>query len=311
MIITIQHLNISTSFNRIFNFTSQARNVIGDVISSKDFYIIVATPYRQSFSNIRTKLFLPLNQRKIWKDFITDDTIFPYDMIYRPMDTNFGIQMEMNMLIMAGIETTEADKYISAMGLNTKRKKFKFGGVKKAVAAIPGTKKYLYEVIYLDVFDPLEPNKLRLPHTMTYVGYKSALISADIGNYLWEGKINDLQVPNTYYPNSISNWRNNFEEWSDILDQDGFLINRNDLPLWMRTPQPDSVQELGFTLAIPICYCKVGTADDILLNIKNHLNTTTFKFNIFDFEIDRFIISAVEGYNKDKYLVFKNDGIII
>ena len=53
----------------------------------------------------------------------------------------------------------------------------------------------------------------------------------------------------------------------------------------------------------PLCYCKPGTADDILLNIKNR----NFDFKQIDFVIDRYIIDSVTGYSADKYIVFKND----
>jgi hypothetical protein len=105
--------------------------------------------------------------------------------------------------------------------------------------------------------------------------------------------------PNNYYPNSISNWR-------DRLKGVG-SIERNYLPLWMRSIQPGGKEELGFKLAVPLCYCKVGTADDIILNIK----FSNFDFKLLDYTADRYIIDAVEGQNTDKYLVFRNDRITV
>ena len=77
----------------------------------------------------------------------------------------------------------------------------------------------------------------------------------------------------------------------------------NYLPLWMRSIQEGSVQPLGFVKAIPLCYCKPGTADDIILNIKY----SNFDFSQIDYTIDRYVIDSVSGYNQDKYLVFRND----
>jgi hypothetical protein len=71
------------------------------------------------------------------------------------------------------------------------------------------------------------------------------------------------------------------------------------------------MQELGFKLAVPLCFCKVGAADDIILNIKNHLNTSDFKFNLIDFTVDRYIIDSVTGQTQDKYLVFRTDRITV
>jgi hypothetical protein len=75
----------------------------------------------------------------------------------------------------------------------------------------------------------------------------------------------------------------------------------------MRSIQPGSKQELDFQLAVPLCYCKVGYADDIILNIKY----SGFDFKLLDFTADRYIIDLVEGELGDKYLVFKNDRITV
>jgi hypothetical protein len=75
----------------------------------------------------------------------------------------------------------------------------------------------------------------------------------------------------------------------------------------MRSIQPGEKQELGFKLAIPLCYCKVGTADTIMLNIKY----SGFDFKILDYTADRYIIDSVDGYTGDKYLVFKNNRITV
>lgn len=75
----------------------------------------------------------------------------------------------------------------------------------------------------------------------------------------------------------------------------------------MRSIQPGSKQELDFVLCVPLCYCRVGTADDIILNIK----FSDFDFKLLDYTVDRYIIDAVQGSTEDKYLVFKNDRITV
>jgi hypothetical protein len=75
----------------------------------------------------------------------------------------------------------------------------------------------------------------------------------------------------------------------------------------MRSIQPGGNQELDFQLAVPLCYCKVGTADDILLNIK----FSGFDFKLLDYTVDRYTIDSVKGQSQDKYLVFKNDRITV
>ena len=76
------------------------------------------------------------------------------------------------------------------------------------------------------------------------------------------------------------------------------------LPLWMRSIQEDSFVEPGFVSAMPICYCKPGMADDIILNITN----SGFDFKIMDFVVDRYQIDNLDTVAGDKYLAFPQRG---
>jgi len=95
------------------------------------------------------------------------------------------------------------------------------------------------------------------------------------------------------YISSIDNMRRNIK---DIGKSE-----RNYLPLWMRTTQT-GFQELGYVSAVPICYCKPGTADDIMVNIKN----SGFDFRLLDFQIDRYIVQKTEGNINEQYILFAN-----
>ena len=133
------------------------------------------------------------------------------------------------------------------------------------------------------------------------------IISADSTGYQ-----SSNSNPTIYYPNSVSNWRDRLKNWSDIDPFDpsktiSFASERNYLPLWMRSIQPGTKTELGFTLAVPLCYCKIGMGDDIMLNIKH----SNFDFKLLDYTVDRYIIDSVDGSKNDKYLIFRNDRITI
>lgn len=327
-----------TIFDKVFTFTVKARDQYGFSASEKTFSIKVDTPDQITYSNIRTKPFLKISQRDSWKEFINNTSVFTPDSIYRPNDPSFGLQTELSMLVYAGIETREAAAYISAMGLNHKRKRFHFGDIKKAIAYLPGTYTEVYEVVYVQMVDPLEPNGKRLPGTISTRSLQPNDITADLSNNIWaagwtgtnltqqellERNALDAYRPdnivtvdstgyeasnpkiNEYYPSSISNWRSNIKNWQN--NGDGLATERNYLPLWMRSIQPGSNQELDFQLAVPLCYCKVGKADDIILNIKY----SGFDFKTLDYTADRYIIDSVEGLTSDKYLVFRNDRITV
>lgn len=76
---------------------------------------------------------------------------------------------------------------------------------------------------------------------------------------------------------------------------------RNYLPLWMRTPQT-GFQELNYQTAIPICYCKPGTANEILLNIKNN----GFTMRNIELDIDRYIVQRTNNNLDEQYILFAN-----
>jgi len=77
---------------------------------------------------------------------------------------------------------------------------------------------------------------------------------------------------------------------------------RNFLPLWMRTAQLDSVNELGFVNAIPLVYCKPGTSQII----KNTIDFYEIDFTQYEFDMDRYIIDSTEGNSDEQYILFAN-----
>jgi hypothetical protein len=278
----------TTTFDRSYKFTVLVKDQYGFSDSTKEFLIKVTTPNQKLYSNIRTQPLLSIPQRTVFKQFITDTNIFTSTSIFRPGDPNFGVKKDLGMLIYSGIETSEAAKFLGAMGLNNKRKRFQFGSIKKAVAIKDNA--ILYEIVYIEMIDPLEPNGLAPGKTIINNARDQYQLTGDISNAIWtspadpagitamelaeswlDRPINSITMdstgynisdtaPKKHYINSISNWRNNLSDTGDT--------ERNYLPLWMRSIQPGEKLQLGFKLAVPLCYCLPGTADDIIINIK-------------------------------------------
>jgi hypothetical protein len=338
----------STTIDRVFTFTVEARDLINYTAQTRTFTVKVNTVNEKLFSNITVKPFLKLDQRDTWQTFINDASVFTPSSIYRPNDPNFGLQHNLKMVVYAGIETSDAAKYVSAIGLNHKRKRFQWSDIKKAVAISKTSGSEVYEIVYVNMVDPLELNGKHLPSKI-HSDPKSGKVTIDKNNAFWQSgfvlpnatltaqmgadglntgrpdplisidsqeyQISDSS-PSEYYPSSISIWRNRIENWSaQVPDPNNPGSNitltlaheRNYLPLWMRTIQPGTYEEIGFQLAVPLCYCKVGTADNIILNIKHD----GFDFKQIDYTIDRYIIDSVANEIGDKYLVFKNDRITV
>lgn len=309
--------NAETTFDKKYKFVITATDVINFDSVDKEFTLEVTTPNQELYSNLTVKPFLKLDQRTTLKSFLGNTEIFTPEYIYRPDDPNFGVQKELKMLIYAGIETKPANIIASMMLKNHRRKRLILGDIKTAKAQLTGTDTIVYEVIYVEVIDPLEPNKKVLPFNIK-TSNTNLGITVDQNNSYNTGPFNQInpywQPPNPLYapadsdfifagdsytawksPASISLWRKRIRTLG--------LRDRNYLPLWMRTVQDGSVVELDYQTAVPICYCLPGYSKDILLNIKN----SGFNFKIVDYEIDRYIIDSVTGYSSDKYLVFKND----
>jgi len=309
----------TTTVDRTYKFVVKASDQYGYSAIVKEFEITLTTPNEFNYSNITTKPFLNNTQRTAWKNFINDTNIFTPSSIYRPNDPTFGLQSTLKMLVYAGIETKLAGAYVGAIGLNHKRKRFQFGSVKKATAIDRESGDEIYEIVYVQMLDPLEPNGKHLPlklisskenNNITVDNNPRSLSNLTIDSHINIGNNDPITVDSTgyeisdpksnnYYPNSITNWRNR-------LKQVG-ARERNYLPLWMRSIPAGEKEEIDYVLAIPLCYCHVGTADKILLNIK----FSEFDFKNIDYTVDRYIIDSVTGQDSDKYLIFRNDRITI
>jgi hypothetical protein len=313
-----------TTIDKIFKFTVTVGDQFEYSAVSKEFTITITAPNTVPYSNITTQPFLAPAQRTAWRSFINNNNVFTPSSIYRLTDPNFGVQPNLNMLVYAGIQTEDAAAYVGAMGLGVKKKRFRFGSVKTATAVDPNTGKSVYEVVYVQMIDPMEIDGKHLPLSITTASVEPRPITVDDSNSIWSIRSDDLNAtaptairpeynitidstgyqagsPNTneYYPNSITNWQTRLSKVG--------LSERNYLPLWMRSIPSGSKEQLGYVLCVPLCFCKVGTAEKIVKNIK----FSGFDFSTIDYTVDRFTISAVTGYTSDKYLVFRDDRITV
>ena len=350
--ITFDHNNFSldggeTTIDRKFEFIVRAQDQANYSKIDRKFALTINTPNDRLYSNIYIKAYMEpfkptpqTSKRTLFNKFINDQSIFTREYVYRLDDPNFGVRTDLKVIMYAGIETKQAATYISAIGLNHKKKRFLFGDVKIAQAKIPGTMTNVYEIVYVQLVDPLEIDNKKIETATVKRPKRLTALTVDASNRDGDSSysINDPFTPkpndiitidqtsilsndpneSIRYLNTYSNWRNRLRFWKKtdslnpnvILDQ--FITERNYLPLWMRSFQDSTRQELGFVLALPLCYCLPGYAEEIVLNIKN----SKFDFKNLDFTVDRYIIDSVipndneENYG-DKYLVFKNNGIII
>ena len=95
----------------------------------------------------------------------------------------------------------------------------------------------------------------------------------------------------------ISNIGNMRKRITDIGAND-----RQFLPLWMRSSQVTTGQELDYITAMPLCYCKPGTSASIIENIEN----ANFDFRQLDYDIDRYIVDRTENNQNEQFILFND-----
>jgi len=370
----------TTTIDRSYTFTVKAQDQFQFSATTRSFTITTTDPDDTLYSSISMVPMLKQTQRNSFRNFISDPTIFTPGSIYRPNDVSFGLQPQIKMLAYAGIETKSIAEFVAAVAKNHKRKKYKLGAVKKAVAKNPGSNDTVYEVIYVDVIDPAEPDagkgKTKVDFTIstqnkittdqvqfsvtddnTGVGTgqgffdlglrggngNSPASSGSLAIFTRLGPISfnpggsitvELQdgtiVSSQSIDGSISSdplrlrpqtntikMDSNAIKISDSKDQRKYISNitnmrdriraiganlREFYPLWMRTSQTVGQAELGFKLAVPLCYCRPGEADSIILNINN----SNFNFKQLDIEIERYNIDSTDGNSNEQYVPFAN-----
>jgi hypothetical protein len=308
----------TTTLDKIYTFVARAEDQFGFSAITKTFTITVNDPNDLTFSNIVVKPFLNERQKFTYNSFISDPIIFNPSLVYRPNDTEFGVQNDLKMLVYAGIENVEMEKFVGAAAKNHKRKTFKFGAIRNAVAYQPGTRDTVYEVVYVEVIDPydttlgkvknsinVKSDNKRLINDTDYELLNNSFSTTDVSPYRFRPITSSVKIDSDalnideskQQKKYISNLTNMRERIASVGNTDN-----NFLPLWMRTPQQNNIEALGFVPCVVLSYCKPGTSSELLLNIKN----SDFNFSDINFEIDRYIIDSTKGNSDDQYILFAN-----
>jgi hypothetical protein len=288
----------TTTYDRKFVFKIKARDTSNFAEDIREFYIQVTADDTKTYANLFFKAFQNKEKRLKWYDFITDNNIFRIPEIYRYGDTNFGVQSELKILLYAGIESVRAVKYVQAMSRNHYRKQMRFGDVKYAVAKNPSTQQPIYEVVYVDIVDEYEKNGKSISkiielrndiESKILISYDSIKVDSDV-------PLVSQRDHQRIFPNSFKNMRSRIKE---IGERD-----REFLPLWMRSIQPDSFVETGYVKALVLAFLNPGNAEATVSRIK----TSGFDFKSIDFTVDRYLIDVLDGEIENKYLAFPQRG---
>ena len=219
-----------------------------------------------TYTEIYAKPLLKQSKRTEFLEFIRNKEIFIPNLLYRPVDPNFGKQEELKLVIDFGVERLSTTGYANLMQTNFDRRKISLGGLKTAVARnTDGTVRH--EIIYVEVIDKhVNLDRISVPKEITF-------------------------NKNTYYPSSILNMR------AKLATEAKFTTVRN--PSFTNFLQEGDLVKPGYIAFVPLCF----TLPEKSATIIRKINESGFKFNTFDFEIDRVIVQNALNESVAKYLL--------
>jgi hypothetical protein len=298
-------LNAETTFK----FTIQAYSPEYPIIvSEKEFTLTIIQAYTQPTDILYIKATPSIADREIINTLLNNETLIPYNYLYRPNDVYFGKATEVIYEHAFGIYASDIDEYIAAVTKNHYWRNITLGELKTAQARDENGQ-IIYEVVYSQVIDNLQnPQGVSVAQEITwprpinlflgpwytsvtniYTSYED-ILGQEYYTSLSSGFVRQL------YPNSLFNMR---KRVGQVLGQE---FDSTLLPKWM-TSQQENGSTLGYTQAWVICYTKPGYAEII----KNNINTlwlkpegTPYTLNQINFKIDRFSVNKSITYNYDK-----------
>lgn len=261
--------NDTTTFDCTFNFTAQATTTDLTASSVKDFSITIDNYNRAPFENVYLKALPRYEQRQLFDSILSNTSIFPPALLYRPEDPYFGLSEDIRMLFLAGLSSSELSKFANSVQYNHYNKTINFGAVKTA-RAVDQNFNTKYEVVYLEI-----------PDDKTSDGVSAALSQEPAITNYYEG------VYHTIYPNS-------FENMAYRLSTGIGFVNRGALPDWMVSPQEDGTTP-GLKRVVVLAYTVPGASKLIAYRLKNN-NIT---FSDIQFVADRYVVDTtlIKNYN--------------
>jgi len=260
-----------TDSTRSFTFSVTVSDQYQESAATKEFTLTINIPYTTiEYGNLKGHATSFIDQN-IFYNIAQDPNINSPEEIYRPEDSNFGMKLVPEMLMMAGVEAQTLTTFQNQMELNHAPINLYFGEIKTAVAKEDGV--VLYEVIYIDMKDPFVNND----------GVETGAT--------------------TIRPNAVENMRDRIK----ALGHDEWTF----LPLWMKTQQAGSVGPLGYVKAVPILYCKPGTSAKLKKRIEDlNLNFKNIEFIIDRYTVTKSKVSPTTFTGDGSTMSFELDEIV-
>jgi hypothetical protein len=295
-----------TDSTRAYTFTVTVSDQYQSAATKKEFTINLDIPYTQiEYGNMSGHATSFIDQN-IFYNIAQDPNINSVDYIFRPEDTNFGMRLKPNMLMLSGLEAQTLTAFQEQMEQNHAPKTLYFGDLKTAVAKEGTTTKY--EVVYIEIKDNmvnkdglsvsssiklrdtvtkpvLGPRASSMNATTDYVDYEVTTdgglsFSTSGSKVRYANQLSaDLGFIETIYPNAVANMRSRMKSLGHK--------EYDYLPLWMKTTQEGGLSPLGYVKAVPVCYCKPGTS----ALVKKRIEDKELNYKNIAFTIDRYVVN--------------------
>lgn len=147
---------IPKNTSRDYSFTVKAASQIyPEITSTKVFTFKVTQPYSSPYDTVYFKISPSLEDRAILNSLLSNQTLIPDNILFRPYDKNYGKSKEVRINFMYGVNASEFDDYNTSVTTNHYYKTVYFGEVKTAKAK-DDNGNVIYEVVYVDVLEDNE-----------------------------------------------------------------------------------------------------------------------------------------------------------
>lgn len=301
-----------TTFEREYKFTVRAYSLDLTIDTFETFKIKIKPSSFKPYEALYAKALIDSTKADLYKTLTNNSDDIDPDNVYRLGDVNFGIQQSIRALITSGLNPAQLTDYVEAIAYNHHNNVLRFGGIKVASAYESDGKTKKYEVVYITLVDKsmgIDPvTKLPSPPKQQIDLFKQQSITSmssfnkRLGADSWQlsvdsGGLTVEQINYRYaYPNAIENMRNR------IRDGVGYVVlERLTLPQWMQDKQLDNEGKiLGYTLAVPLVFCKPGFGKKTAYLIEQRISNSTTDLKQISFELDRFVLdnNLSQHYNK-------------
>lgn len=146
--------NNLTTVDKIYKFTVEASDIYSQSLAQQEFYITVDQLDVKEYVKMHIKPYMSSSERTDYANFITDPTIFERNLLYRPLDPEFGVQADMKFVLEYGIEKPLLRVFAASLNSFFREHRFLFNGVKTAISKDTSGNP-VYEVIYVELVDDL------------------------------------------------------------------------------------------------------------------------------------------------------------